>query len=227
MLDFSSSVFQTGWLRYLLSSYDVDHADEYCGPRSGYAPIALAQSVESEVLAERFGAVNTVRDSGTNTCACLESICNLKADGTPLRHALDCITGSESAALCFSALAHTGGRYACLEQFQPAWRTRRVVKVKEVMGYEVLGRTINLGGPESGDSRGVNQLAYQAGQEWAAELQALLDRASLQTHPTQQVCAHMDASGEPCAWPQAVISGLEALKAGGVRGRKLVVRIAE
>lgn len=186
----------------------------------------MTQSAESAALAERFGAVNTVRYTGTNTSACLESIRSLTADGPPLRHALDCITDIDSAALCFGAIARTGGRYACLEQFQPTWRTRRVVKVKEVMGYEVLGRAVDLGGPESTYTRGVNQRACETGQEWAAELQALLDKAALQAHPTHEVYAVKDAITHPSAWPRAVISGLETLKAGGVRGQKLVVRIS-
>lgn len=102
-----------------------------------------------------------------------------------------------------------------------------MVKVKEVMGYEVLGRAVDLGGPQSTYTRGVNQRACQAGQDWAAELQALLDGGSLRVHPIQEVCAEKDPSRNLCAWPRAVISGLETLKAGGVRGRKLVVRISQ
>lgn len=173
----------------------------------------------------QYGAANAVRYTGANINDCLESIRGLTADGPPLRHALDCITDVDSAALCFGALARTGGRYACLEQFQPAWRTRRVVKVKEVMGYEVLGRSVDLGGPESTYTRAENKAASEAGREWAAELQALLDRGALRAHPTQDVSSGERGSSRP--WARAVESGLQTLMVGGVRGRKLVVRISQ
>ncbi|KAL1872945.1 hypothetical protein Daus18300_004083 [Diaporthe australafricana] len=195
---------------------------------SGYAPLAITQSAESAALAVAYGAVNAVRyTGGASISDCLESIRSLTAGGPPLRHALDCITDADSAAVCFGALARTGGRYACLEHFQHAWRTRRVVRVKEVMGYEVLGRSVDLGGPESTYTRGENQAAVEAGREWAAELQALLDKGALQAHPTQQVSPSDEKGSSSCPWARAVESGLQTLMVGGVRGRKLVVRISQ
>lgn len=202
------------------------HADlSYASSRSGYSPIAVTQSAESAALAKQYGAASTVRYTGGNMKDCLGTVRSLTADGPPLRHALDCITDVDSAALCFGAITRTGGRYACLEQFQSAWRTRRVVQVKEVMGYEILGRAVDLGGPESTYTRGVNQAAFELGQAWAGELQALLDKGSLQAHPIQQVCSNEE--GNSCPWARDVISGLQTLMAGGVRGRKLVVRISQ
>ncbi|KAK3357941.1 hypothetical protein B0T25DRAFT_540593 [Lasiosphaeria hispida] len=55
-----------------------------------------------------------------------------------------CIIVAESVAVCYSALARTGGRYACLEGCPGAWRTRRAVKAKEAMGFQVLGTDMEL-----------------------------------------------------------------------------------
>lgn len=199
--------------------------------RSGYRTIAVTQSAKSAALVEQYGAASTVLYDGTNLEDCIAKIHSLTADGPPLRHALDCITDGDSASLCFKALARTGGRYACLEEFQDAWRTRRVVKVKEVMGYEVLGRAIDLGGPESTYTRPRNEPATEVGRRWRGELQDLLDRGMVRSHPAHEMLVkdhEYDGPRDaiPTDWKRTVTSGLEKLRTGGVRGRKLVVRIS-
>lgn len=173
-------------------------------------------------LAEHYGAANVVTCTDADATKCLDKISTIVADGPPLRHALDCITDADSASFCFKALARTGGRYACLEEFRGAWRTRRVVKVKEVMGYEVLGRQISLGGQGSIYTRGINHAAVEVGRCWSGEMQSLLDGGLVETHPVQEV-QEWDVGGQ---WADAVIVGLQQLKAGGVRGQKLGVRVS-
>lgn len=183
----------------------------------------------SAALAESYGASATVIYDGTDTDACVAKIQSLLADGPPLRHALDCITDGDSAALCFRALARTGGRYVCLEEFQDAWRTRRVVKVKEVMGYEVLGRAVDLGGTASTYTRPVNESAANIGRRWRSELQQLIDQGSLRPHPVEEVVMEEQRDADRWGtqdWPSAVVSGLHRLRSGGIRGRKLAVRIS-
>ncbi|KAI9697555.1 MAG: hypothetical protein M1820_007754 [Bogoriella megaspora] len=187
---------------------------------SGYTPIAVTHSSTSAALAKQYGA--TAIAHYTNTKNCLEEIRAASA-GTLLRHTLDCITDPDSASLCFAAIARTGGRYACLEEFRNTWRTRRVVKVKEVMGYEVLERRVDLGPPGSVYTRGVNEAAAELGRSWAGEMQNLLDRGLVEAHPVQEVVGR----GEEGMWADNVMAGLEELRTGGVRGRKLVVRISE
>ncbi|KAI0408922.1 putative alcohol dehydrogenase [Xylaria palmicola] len=105
---------------------------------SGHVAIAVT-SPQSASLAIRYDASATASYTSP-TCAA-----DVRAQASePVRHALDCITSAESAATCFAALARTGGRYACVESFQEAWRSRRAVRVKEVMGYEGLGRSIQF-----------------------------------------------------------------------------------
>lgn len=186
----------------------------------------MTQSAASAALVKRYGAVSTALYTGTNLSECFDTIRALTAGGPPLRHALDCITDAESASVCFGALARTGGRYACLEGFREAWRTRRVVKVKEVMGYEVLGRPVDLGGVESTYSRGASEAAIEIGRRWRGEMQGSLDAGLIQPHPIQEIIPEKGEGSQKETWAAAVISGLHMLMAGGIRGRKLVVRVS-
>lgn len=144
----------------------------------------------------------------------VESIKSM-AGGKAIRHTLDCITDAESCATCFSALGRAGGRYACLEECPHAWRTRQTVKVKEVMGYEILGQRVYLGLATT-YTREPSEMAFQLGLTWAAEMQALLDRGWLDTHPVVEVQGR---------W-EGITKGLAMLQRGEVRGHKLIVQIA-
>lgn len=135
--------------------------------------------------------------------------------GFVLRRVLDCITSPESAATCFSAIARTGGRYACLEALDDTWRTRRLIRVKEVMGYEGLGRSAALGSAGSTYSRKANPALYALCQQWRDEVQGLLDTRMIQHHPMREIYGTWDG----------ILEGLEMLKRGEVKGQKLVVRI--
>ena len=94
-------------------------------------------------LVTKYGAVGTASYTSTNFMETIKSL----ADGAPIKDALDCITDAESAAICFGALSRAGGRYVCLEDCPESWRTRRAVKVKVVMGFEMQGNDVDLGHP--------------------------------------------------------------------------------
>jgi hypothetical protein len=127
---------------------------------------------------------------------------------------MDCITSADSAAICFAAMARTGGQYACLEGLDESFQTRRAIHTKEVMGYEGLGVRIDLG-PTS-YSRDANQELFEVTTRVAGEMQVLLDADLIKTHPVRQV---------PGQW-DGILDGLAMLQRGEVRGQKLVVRIA-
>lgn len=184
--------------------------------RSGYSPIAVVQSVPSADMAIRYGAASvTIRDpKGAIT---MDNATSGIGDGAPIRHALDCITDSDSAAFCFGTFMRTGGRYSCLERFRETWRTRRLVKVKEVMGYEVLGQAVNIGGPSSAYTRNASDASFAIGMQWAAEMQLLLDRRLVKAHPVQEIPGGLGG----------VLEGLGVLRAGGIRGRKLAVQLCQ
>ncbi|CAJ2508440.1 Uu.00g134660.m01.CDS01 [Anthostomella pinea] len=182
---------------------------------SGYAPIAVTNSRASAALAMHYGASGTVSTIARDGREPLDEIRRI-AGGEPIRHALDCITDAGSASFCFAAIARTGGHYACLEQFSNEWRTRRVVSVKEVMGYQILGHHVDLGGMKSAYTREASEEAFNLGRRWAAEMQESVNRGLVEPHPVQEV---------PGRW-DGILSGLAMLHAGKVRGRKLVVRIS-
>ncbi|KAL6158890.1 putative secondary metabolism biosynthetic enzyme [Exserohilum turcicum] len=176
---------------------------------SGYAPIAVT-STSSASLALKYGAVGTAIYTSPN---CVQSIKEI-AGGKPVKKVLDCITSEESAAHSFAAIARTGGRYAYLEGFNEAFRTRQTIRTKEVMGYEGLGVKIDLG--PTPYSREANQTLFDVTARVAAEMQKLVDAGLIKTHPVKEV---------PGKW-EGIIKGLEMLHRGEVRGQKLVVRIS-
>jgi NADPH:quinone reductase-like Zn-dependent oxidoreductase len=178
--------------------------------RSGYTPIAVT-STSSAALTLSYGAVDTVPYT-LPAPTCIERIKSV-AGGQPIRHVLDCITSEESAAVCFSAIARTGGRYACLEGLPAAWRTRRAIQVKEVMGFEGLGARIDLG--DTPYSRDANPRLAAICAAWTEEMQWALDAGQIRCHPIREVAGR---------W-EGILEGLELLQKGEVRGQKLVVRI--
>lgn len=177
--------------------------------RAGYTPLAVA-SPKSAALCIQYGAADTVSYLTADPVGDIHSI----AGGKPIRHAIDCITDVESSATCFSALSRAGGRYACLEECPPAWRTRRTVRVKEVMGFQILGLRVYLG-PTTTYTREASPISFNIGQTWAAEIQSLVDQELLQPHPILEV------SG---GW-EGIIKGLEMLRRGEVKGQKIVLKI--
>lgn len=176
---------------------------------SGYNPIAVT-SPASAPLAIAYGASGTAPYTSP-TCA--EEIRSL-SPGEPIRHVLDCITDADSASICFSAIGRAGGRYACLEECRDEWRTRRAVRVKEVMGYETLGLDVRIPGSTM-YTRPSRSEAFERGQQWAAEMQRMLDEGLVKPHPIRELQGR---------W-EGVLNGLVMLQESQVRGEKLVVRI--
>ncbi|KAH7322418.1 putative zinc binding dehydrogenase [Stachybotrys elegans] len=179
---------------------------------SGYVPIAMT-STHSASLATEYGAAGT---AAYTSPSCSETVKKLAK--VPIRHAIDCITSPTSVAACFAAMARTGGRYACLEALDDSWRTRKLIRVKEVMGYEALGQSTQLGTGLSAYSREANQVLFNQGQLWKTELQTLLDAGSIKPHPIRELSGF---------WDKCILEGLEMLRKGEVRGQKLVVRLSD
>lgn len=175
----------------------------------GYTPIAIASN-KTAGLAVQYGAVGTASYTSPD---CVETVKSLA--GKPIRRILDCITDAESAAICYSAMARTGGTYACLEECPAAWRSRRTVKVKEVMAFQLLGIDIDLGA--STYTRSGDKKLMGIGMQWAGEMQALMESGRIKTHPLREL---------QNGW-EDIIDGLELLRKGEVRGQKFVVRIPQ
>jgi hypothetical protein len=157
-----------------------------------------------------YGAVGTASYTSKD---CVETVKSLAKK--PIRRALDCITDAESVGICYSAIARTGGSYACLEECPEAWRTRKAIKVKEVMGFQVLGVDIDLG--TSIYTRSADEKLMAIGKQWAGAIQQLMESGRIRAHPLHEL---------KDGW-QGIIEGLEMLRKGEVRGQKLVARIPQ
>lgn len=173
----------------------------------GYRPIAIASN-ESASLTSRYGAVGTAAYTSKD---CVQSVKEIA--GKPIKRVLDCITDMESTALCFDAMSRTGGKYSCLEECPEIYRTRRIIQVSEVMGFQVLGVDLDLG--DSTYSRRGDEKLLEIGMRWARIIQSLMEDQKLNAHPLHELKNGF----------QGIIEGLEMLRKGEVKRQKLVVRI--
>lgn len=80
------------------------------------------------------------------------------------------------------------------------------------MTYVVMGQEVKLKGIYHRDA---DPTKFELGARWRQEMQNLLDQGRLRCHPPREV---------PGKW-NGIIQGLEMLRAGQVRGQKLVVRL--
>lgn len=111
-------------------------------------------------------------------------------------------------------MGRTGGRYACLEEFHDSWHTRRAIRVKVVMGFELQGVDIDLG--HDVYARKARPELHALGVVWTKEMQALLDAGAIMTQPIRELQGGFEG----------IIHGLQILRAGETHGQKLVVRIS-
>jgi NADPH:quinone reductase-like Zn-dependent oxidoreductase len=179
---------------------------------SGYDPIATA-SVASAPLAKAYGATAVVSYTSSD---CTSQIQHFASPIGGIKHALDCITTPESAAICFKSISRVGGKYACLEAFDEAWRTRRAVRVETVLAFEMWGARVFLGDHEKTYSRPASADKHRAAIAWTREMQKLLDTERVMHHPLREVSGKWDG----------IVQGLAMLQRGEIRGQKVVVRIA-
>ncbi|KAH7019595.1 alcohol dehydrogenase GroES-like domain-containing protein [Ilyonectria destructans] len=173
----------------------------------GYDPIALASDASSG-LVKKYGAAMTVPYTSPTCGDTIRS--HTKGQ---LRHAIDCITSPESVRCCLTAIGRTGGRCATLDYAPEEWRTRKAVKIDMPMAYVTTGKEVNLNGVFHRDA---DITKFHLATRWREEVQVLVDQGRIQCHPPQEV---------PGRW-DGIAQGLEMLKAGQVRGHKLVVRVS-
>lgn len=79
-----------------------------------------------------------------------------------------------------------------------------------VMGYEMFGKEIKLGGAYG---RVGDEAKFESAKEWCREVQGLVDQGGIRSHPVRIVEGGLGG----------VLDGLERLRRGEVRGEKLVV----
>ncbi|KAL8364892.1 hypothetical protein RB595_003938 [Gaeumannomyces hyphopodioides] len=172
---------------------------------AGFNPIATC-SPANNALCESFGA-SACFDYHSPTCG---ADIRLHTDGS-LAHALDCVTDAATMRMCYEAIGPSGGAYVALEPTAATVKyTRRDVRADWVMANTLLGAPCRLDGM-------YGRPATPAHRAFAAGLFALAERwlreGRIANHPLEVRAGGLEA----------VDSGLANLRAGLVRGKKLVV----
>ncbi|KAF2832600.1 GroES-like protein [Ophiobolus disseminans] len=175
---------------------------------SGFRTVTTC-SPESAPRALRLGAAATFDYQSPD---CGAAVREYTSSG--LGFALDCITDTASMALCYEALGTAGGRYVALDSFPLRGHTRRAVRPAWVCTYTQFGEPVAWAAPYNFDARPGDRRCAEA---WYALAQRLLDGGLLEPHPQEERAGGL----------AAVAGGMQEVRQGLVRGKKLVYPIAQ
>ncbi|KAK0384095.1 hypothetical protein NLU13_8184 [Sarocladium strictum] len=175
---------------------------------AGFKPVTTCSPSSSE-RALRLGAVKTFDYRSSECGAAVREYTR-----NTLALALDCITDSASMALCYEALGSAGGRYVALDSFPLRGHTRRSVVPDWVCAYTQFGGPVAWAAPYNLDARPDDR---RCAESWYALAQKLLDEALIEPHPKERRSGGLAAIGE----------GMDEVRKGQIRGKKLVYPIAE
>ncbi|KAK8849066.1 GroES-like protein [Apiospora arundinis] len=175
---------------------------------AGYQIVATCSAGESADRALRLGAAATFDYHSPQCGAEVREHTQGK-----LNLALDCITDTTSMALCYDALGPAGGRYVALDSFPLRGHTRRSVVPDWVCTYTQFGEPVAWAAPYNFDARPDDRRCAEA---WYAVAQALLDAGRLEAHPKEERRGGLEAVAE----------GLDEVRKGLVRGKKLVYPVS-
>lgn len=127
-----------------------------------------------------------------------------------LAYVLDCVTQAESMKLSYEAIGPQGGRYLALDPFPTRIQyTRREVLAEWIMGPTMFGEAVKLAGNYGRPARPQDRLFTT---EFFARVEKMLAAGALRPHRIE-----LRTGGLP-----AVTQGIEDLRMGRVRARKLV-----
>ncbi|KAJ0161450.1 Enoyl reductase LovC, partial [Colletotrichum tanaceti] len=142
----------------------------------GLAPVTTC-SASSAARSMKLGAVATF-DYRSPTCGA--DLLSYTAGGLAL--ALDCISDSDSMAICYKALGPAGGRYVALDPFPLRGHTRRSVEPDWVCTYTQFGHDVAWAPPFDLDARDDDRVCAEA---WYLLAQRLLDEGLVQPQPLE------------------------------------------
>ncbi|KAL2883643.1 hypothetical protein SGCOL_000787 [Colletotrichum sp. CLE4] len=128
--------------------------------------------------------------------------------------ALDCISDSDSMSTCYKALGPAGGRYVALDPFPLRGHTRRSVKPDWVCCYTQFGHDVAWAPPFDLEARVNDRVCAEA---WYVLAQRLLDEDLVVPQPLEVRRGGLAGVGE----------GMQEVRRGLIKGRKLVYRVAE
>jgi NADPH:quinone reductase-like Zn-dependent oxidoreductase len=175
--------------------------------RAGLRPIATC-SPSNFALVLGFGA-EKVFDYRSPDCA--REIRAYTRNG--LAYALDCVSESDSAQLCYGAIGRAGGRYCGLEPVRQAVAAARPsIRASWLMVLTMFGRRVALDGEYAREASPADR-ALSA--NIFAATQTLLDAGRIKSHPVKVLDGR---------WA-GVFQGVDMIRTGAVSGQKLVVRV--
>ncbi|CRG89195.1 Protein TOXD [Talaromyces islandicus] len=173
---------------------------------AGLRPIATC-SPKNFDLARSFGA-EQVFDYHDEDCA--EQIRSYTSKS--LAYVLDCVSLAHTTQLCLAAIGRAGGRYLALEPYRDKLATRKTVKMSWIMMLTIFGRRVALDGVYGRDAQPED---YELGKTLFAQVQKLLDKGMIHTHPIQLMGGGWDS----------VVKGVDQIRNSEVSGYKLVYSV--
>ncbi|KAI9655972.1 MAG: putative secondary metabolism biosynthetic enzyme [Bathelium mastoideum] len=127
-----------------------------------------------------------------------------------LAHVFDCVTDAETMKMCYDTIGASGGKYVALDPFVTRIQySRRDVQADWLMIYSLFGNPVRLAGVYGRPARPQDR-------EFASRLfpmaETLLSQGLLKPHPMEIRTGGL----------KSVACGIDDLRAGRVRARKLV-----
>ncbi|KAH8817005.1 chaperonin 10-like protein [Xylogone sp. PMI_703] len=174
---------------------------------SGLTPIVTC-SPEHIELVKSLGAVEAFDYHSPRCGADIRSFTE-----NNLAYAFDCITEAASMKMCYEAIGSEGGKYIGLEPFSTHIQyTRRDVKAGWLMARTLFGKVVHLDGAYG---RPAHPQDREFAARWYPLAEQLLAQGQLKPHPIEVRTGGLEA----------LLDGIEDLRKGRVRAKKLVYPI--
>ncbi|KFY96429.1 hypothetical protein V500_02441 [Pseudogymnoascus sp. VKM F-4518 (FW-2643)] len=130
-----------------------------------------------------------------------------------LAHALDCITESNTTKICYEAIGTAGGKYVALDPYSTVIKyMRRNVKAEWLMAFSLFGKPVRLAGVYGRPARPKDR---EFSRIWFPMAEKLIAEGRLKPHRIEVKKGGL----------VGVLAGIDELRTGSVKGRKLVYRI--
>ncbi|KAJ4865671.1 zinc-binding dehydrogenase domain-containing protein [Trichoderma breve] len=147
-----------------------------------------------------------------NSPNCAIEIRNYTDDS--LQYALDCVTEAGTMKMCYDAIGSAGGRYVGLEPLATHIQyTRRTVRADWVIGRTLSGLPVRLDGAYGRPARPQDR---EFAEVFFALSEQLIAQGMLKPHPRELRTGGLEA----------LVEGIDDLRKGKVRGKKLVYPLA-
>ncbi|KAK3693044.1 Enoyl reductase [Podospora appendiculata] len=173
---------------------------------SGLLPIATCSPARSDWI-KSLGAVATFDYRSPTVGSDIRSLTH-----DSMTFALDCITTTSSMAMCYEALASSGGNYVSLDPFPIRSHTRRSVRPSWVFGLTMFGTPVRWQRPFNAEAK-PNDRAFS--EQWFLMVQELLNDGLIKT------CNYEVRQGGL----SAIAGGIDEVRKGLVSGKKLVYQV--